>query len=406
MKNTSVTFLLAALALFPLDLAPFAARGQKENSQAEIADHVERATTATERRDFQQAEAEWNEVLALNPNSPQALNNLSMVYYLEHKYPDAGEAAEKALKFDPSLGNARALLGASLVRQRQWERGIEELNRALTSRLSEPAERTTRLELYEALSAQGSYARALEVLGPLATKFPRDPDVLYKVGQAYLQLAAHAFAKIPEVAPDSARLHQILADSSARQGHYREAIEQYRLALEKRPDLAGVHYQIGALYRVCDQSPSGEEAAIREFRDELKIDPYDAWSEYRLGVIYSKRSDTTEADSHLRRSVQLDSSLVPTRLAFAALLEKQGKQAEAEKELAIAEKLEPTNAITHYRLARIYKQRGDAAAAESELKKFEECKTQPSWRQHELARSLTGLIESEPGLDENGRGSQ
>jgi hypothetical protein len=56
-----------------------------------------------------------------------------MVCYLEHKYAEAEKAAEEALEFEPSLGNARALPGASLVRERQWERGIEELNRALSS---------------------------------------------------------------------------------------------------------------------------------------------------------------------------------------------------------------------------------------------------------------------------------
>jgi predicted Zn-dependent protease len=97
---------------------------------------------------------------------------------------------------------------------------------------------------------------------------------------------------------------------------------------------------------------------------------------------------------------------VPARLALAALLEKQGKPEEAERELAATEKLDPINATTHYRLARLYKERGDAAAAEQELKKFEECKAQPSWREHELARSLTGLIESELGPDEDGNSYQ
>jgi tetratricopeptide (TPR) repeat protein len=108
-----------------------------------------------------------------------------MVCYLEHKYAEAEKAAEEALEFEPSLGNARALPGASLVRERQWERGIEELNQALSSQLNEPAEKTTRIELYEALSASRRYMRALEVLQPLAARLPSDPEVLYDLGQAY-----------------------------------------------------------------------------------------------------------------------------------------------------------------------------------------------------------------------------
>src|SRR6266568_4347870 len=79
MKKTSGTFLCTSLALFLLALAPATARAQLENSQAEIADHVGRATAATQRRDFQEAETEWRKVLAITPKSPQALNNLSMV---------------------------------------------------------------------------------------------------------------------------------------------------------------------------------------------------------------------------------------------------------------------------------------------------------------------------------------
>jgi tetratricopeptide (TPR) repeat protein len=355
------------------------------------------AAAATARRDFARAEEQYRKVIEMDPRSSEALNNLGMVYYLEHKYPQAEEALARAVKFDPSLSNARVLLGASLWRQGKLDRAIAALDRALQAPLSDSTEKTARTALHGALFAQENYARALEVLKPLADKYPQDVDVEYSLGQTYLQLAAQNFRKIALTDPESYRIHQILGESLAKQGRHRDAILEYRLALARRPDLPGIHYQIGLLYWVNEPSREGEDAALREFEEELKINPYHPWSEYRLGQVYRKRKEASEADSHFRRAIALDNTLAPALLALASELEAQGNLEEAQKQIEAAERLEPDNSAVHFRLAQICKQRGDQASANEEMRKFDEVKGRRLEAQRDLEKVLR--LVAEPKVD-------
>ena len=355
------------------------------------------AAAATARRDFARAEEQYRKVIEQDPRSSEALNNLGMVYYLEHKYPEAEETLARAVKFDPSLTNARVLLGASLWREGKLDRAIAELERALGAPLSDSAEKTARTALHGALFAQENYARALEALKPLADKYPQDVDVEYSLGQTYLQLAAQNFRKIALTDPESYRIHQILGESLARQGRYRDAILEYKLALARRPDLPGIHYQIGLLYWVNEPNREGEDAALSEFEEELKINPYHPWSEYRLGQVYRKRKQTSEADSHFRRAIALDNTLAPARLALASELEAQGNLEEAQRQFETAERLDPDNSGVHFRLAKIYKQRGDQTSAAEEMRKFDEIKGRRLEAQRDLEKVLR--LVAEPKVD-------
>jgi len=341
----------------------------------QISLHAARANAAIQQKEFAKAEEEWRTVVALDPNSPQALHNLGLAYYLEHKYSKAEEALAKAVHLDASLVNARVLLGASLAREGKSDRAIVELDRALQSRLSAAAEKTARVALHEALFAREQYARALAVLSPLAETQPKDVDILFSLGQTYLQLAEQSFQRISSVDPNSYRVHQLLGDSFAKEGKYQDAIREYRKALEQRPDLPGVHYQIGLLYRTHDTSESGDSVARQEFEAELRINPYDAQSEYRLGRISTKWRDMNGALDHFRRAIELDPSYVGPRLGLARMMESEGNVEAAQQQLEMVTQLEPGNATAHYRLAHLYTQRGRDAAAEEQLKIFKSIQT-------------------------------
>jgi tetratricopeptide (TPR) repeat protein len=360
----------------------------EESRRSKAAQHFAEGAAASQRNNFARAEEQYRKALELAPGSVRTLNNLGMVYYLEHKYPQAEEVLGKAVKLDPSLANARVLLDASLWRQGKLDPAVAELERALKLRLSESAEKTARTALHGALVAEENYPRALEALRPLAEKYPQDVDVLYSLGQTHLQLAAQSFVRIAMVDPQSYRIHQILAESLTKQGRYRDAILEYKLALERKPDVPGIHYQIGLLYWLNEPNPAGEDSALREFEEELKINPFDAWSEYRLGQISRKRQDVSGASTHFRRAITLDEKFVPARLALARDLEAQGHLEEAQEQLEVGEKLEPDNAAAHFRLARIYKQRGKQALAAEETRKFEAIQSQRQEDQSNLEKAL------------------
>jgi len=311
-------------------------------------------------------------------------------------------ALSEAVKLDSTLVNARVMLGASLVRQGKNQPAIIELDRALKSRLTEPVERTARMALHEALVARGEYGRALEVLQPLARRNPKDVDVLYSLGQVHLHLSAQKFHEIAQADPDSYRAHQILAESLAKQGLYKDAIREFRATLERKPDLPGVHYQIGLLYWLNEQTPDGIAAALREFGEELDLSPLDAWTHFRLGQVYWKIRDVEKATAHLRRALEIDESLVPARLTLARALESQGKLPEALAQLERARKSDPDDATVRCRLAQLYKQHGNDAAAAEEMSAFQQIQSGRRGSSRTLEKVLRGIAEPE----DEGEGSE
>jgi len=363
--------------------------------EADAKEHLSRAVSATQAHDFATAEKEWRAILATDPNSAQALNNLGMVLYLNHKYADAESTLRKALASPPPLASSKVLLGATLQREGKNHEAITLLQPELKSPLNGAAERTARMALHEAFFASGDYANALEALQPLAKKYPRDADVLYSLGRTYLQLATQSFEHIAAVDPQSYRVHQVLAEALGQEGRYHEAIAEYRLALSQRPDLPGAHYQIGLLYRTYENSPQGDEEALREFESELKINPFDAWSEYRIGRIFVKQGRTDDAVVHLFRAVELDETIIPARLVLARVLEQRGDTDKAREQLEAAAQIEPGNATVHYRLANLLKTLGDRSGAEREMKKFELVRAEHEVRQQELEKAIRRSVEPE-----------
>ncbi len=368
-----------------------------EGVQAEVRQHFAQAVDATQHRDFARAEEEYRKALDLDPGSAQALSNLGMVYYLEHKYPQAEEVLVKALKIDSSLVNARVLLGSTYWREGQTKRAVAELEPLLKIRLGNSAEKEVRTALHGAYFAEEKYGQALEALKPLAEKYPRDVDVLYSLGQTYLELAQQSFLTMAVVDPQSYRVHQILADAFAKKARYHDALGEYQQVLQLRPDLPGIHYQIGLLYWLNQLDRAGEDAAIHEFEEELKINPYDPWSQYRLGQIDRKRHEMQSEFAHFLRALEIDPNFIPAHVALARDLEDQGKVLEAQRHLEIVRQLEPDNFMVHFRLARILAKLGDQSGAAKEMAKFLELKG----RQQAAEQALQDVIRSaaQPRVD-------
>src|SRR3954471_22853858 len=61
--------------------------------------------------------------------------------------------------------------------------------------------------------ARDHYNAAYDLLRKALAADPRNPDVLYFLGVVSSQLAASAFDRLGELAPDGARVHQLLARS-------------------------------------------------------------------------------------------------------------------------------------------------------------------------------------------------
>lgn len=214
-------------------------------------------------------------------------------------------------------------------------------------------------------------ADATVFLSWLQKEFPRDPDILFLGVHVYSDLALSNSQALMNMAPDSVEVIQLNAENFEKQGDWLKAIAEYRVLLQRAPEMPGIHYRIGGLIIAQPADPSSAEEARKEFEAELKIFPKNAGAEYYLGELARQADKLPEAIEHFSRSAELYPSFSEAHFGLGRSLLDSGKAADAVKPLEIASKLAPENPTIHFTLATAYQRLGrkDDAAREFALQK-------------------------------------
>ncbi|MCC7155899.1 MAG: tetratricopeptide repeat protein [Bryobacterales bacterium] len=328
----------------------------------ELRGHVEAGLKAKAAGDLETAVREFRRVVELAPALPAAYVNLGAVLFQEKDYAGAIPPLRKALELTPDLPGASEMLGASLLAQGYAADAIPHLEKAQADDL-----------LGVALLEAGRERDAVERLEAALQKRPGDPDLLYYLAQAHGRLARMAVEGLRASHPDSARTAQLSGEAAAAAGNREVAEKQFRTALEKRPDLRGVHYSIGELYLA-----SGDyEKAEPEFREEVRMAPGSAAAAYKLGLVLLNRGNAKDAALELQRADTLSPGMPETLLELGKAQFATGDSSGAEKaflQVLRAEKETRLAEAAHFHLSQLYRAQGRTAEAERETKAFQDLK--------------------------------
>ena len=217
-----------------------------QDVEEQIRNHYQSAQKATREGRYGEAEGEYLAILILNPALAEAHANLGFVYYVTLKYERAAETFKKALEIHPNLARARLYLGLAQFHLNNYENSVRSLQRALTDGLEPPYRKLARINLARDYLALGQTETGIEILRSLSEMFPDDTDVLYTLGKSYLRLAASAAEKLASIG-DNSRARQMKAEALADQGKFKDAIDEYRIALSLDPENPDIHYLLGVL---------------------------------------------------------------------------------------------------------------------------------------------------------------
>jgi tetratricopeptide (TPR) repeat protein len=340
--------------------------------QASAANEVRQGIDALERGDFSSAEQHLSRALALDPSLSEVRANLGLAYYADHKYAEAVEAFEQALKQKASLKTALTFLPLSLAALNRCGEAIPGLRGEFSSNPDVKLRRVIGLSLDRCLSLSGKSAEADQVIQELLAKYPDDVDVLYEAGQLYGKLSSEIYLHLMKVAPHTARGYQVMGEVAATQGNWQAAVDSYRQALKQEPSLPGVHLQIAVL--LLEHSPDADawKQALDELNAELKANPGSAEAEYEIGEVYRKHSDPEQAAAAFRRALRLEPNFVEARLGLAKVLLQQKQAQDALTVLEPARNAQPPNAAVHFLLSQTYRDLGRVADAQKEQATFEQ----------------------------------
>ncbi len=241
-------------------------------------DLFKEAQAAKARGDLHEAEKKYLELIRQSPGMANAYHNLGIVYLSEHKYHDAVQVLEKAVKLAPNEPGGWFVQGLAYYELYEPRSAVSAFQTAL--RLN-PADKNAQLYLGKAQIQMRDYEGAAQTLEKLVKSSPNDATVLYNLGVAHMKLMLEDFDRLGVVAPQSYLLSLLLAQDAETRGDDDAAARFYKEALHANSGAAGVHYALGSIY-----ANSGKyDDAVREFQEELKLNPHDSLALWKLGEI-------------------------------------------------------------------------------------------------------------------------
>ena len=265
------------------------------------------ARALAERR-YADAERAYETLRQLSPDVAEVHASLGLSYFQQRKFNEAVPALRQALKLKPALPNLPVLLAMSLSELGRFDEALPGLQKGFAQSGDPAIKRAAGLQLQRAYTGLQRDAQAVDVALQLTRLYPKDPEVLYQASRLYANFAFLTLQKLSEAAPDSVWVHLAAGEANESQGLDDGALRDYRAVLALDPRRPGVHFRLGRVLLSRSQratSDSGDEAeALKEFQQELELDPTHANAAYEIGEIHRKAGRLDNAREYFETALK------------------------------------------------------------------------------------------------------
>lgn len=348
------------------------------------------AKSAEARGDLAAAAANYESLLQIAPRLGPAYNNLGSLYLRQREYKKAADILEKGLKIDPKMFSAAALLGISRYEMGDYAGARASLEAALRGN---PKDNNAELILANDLIKLGELDLAAEHLRRLSERQPGNQEIWYLLGKVHMKLSEQALSKLNEIDPNSVWVHEISGEIMESMKNYDGALIEYKKAVEMAPEQAGTHYLLGNAY----WSLSMWDAATEQFRAELVNAPMNCQAQWKLGnIVLEQHASPEEALADVEKALAICPNLMAARVDRARALMKLDRPAEALNDLEAAEKSDPAEASTHFLLSQTYRALGRTQEAQAEMKLFSKLEESSRAASAERAKQVLQEKSKEP----------
>lgn len=251
--------------------------------------------------------------------------------------------------------------------------------------------------LARAEMAQGKLDLAFETLAMALRTQPRHVDALYYLGRLSLLLSPGQFEALLDMAPNSARSHQVLAEEAESRDDLSKAEEEYQAALRLDPKSVDVLNALGLIH----QRKFKFNEASDYYSKAAAIQPRNFDSLYGLGSCHLYLQQPERAAEVLRQAVAADPQSSAAYFALGDALLRLGQDQEAVANLQASLKIAPDRRQTYVLLARAYRRLGKVDEANKALAKTVELTQQEREKRADvLGSDNADLSAPTPGGDE------
>src|SRR5215470_9935044 len=258
-----------------------------------------------------------------------------------------------------------------------------------------PNDATERVVLARAELAQGDFQGAYRELRTALASDPRNIDALYYLAIVAKALSQQEYQRLYELAPDSARIHMLMAEAALAQDNPTEAEAEFQAALKASPGSVEVLTALGELKR----SQSQFDEAIAYYAQAEEGGPLNYTISYGLGACYTYKQERARAVEYLRKAAAFAPDSAAGRFALGNALYQDGQAEAAIPELKAALELDPQLKQAYFMLGRAYQKLGRQAEAKAAFSKLDELNRNEATGQGEAQpgearRKLTGSKQS------------
>lgn len=324
-----------------------------------------RAAAARDANQTEDAIMLYQKALKLRPSWDEGWWYLGTLLYDLERHAEARDVLKKLAALKSDGGPTWALIGLCEFQLREYQPALIHLARA----------RTLGIGGHEQLAFAANYHAALlltrfeqfeagfEILTVLAKGHPGNPAIVEAFGINLLRLPF-----LPAELPPEKReliLRMGRAADSFLSNRRDESRREFEDLVKDYPQTPNIHYAFGVF-----QLSDAPDAALEQFRSELKVSPKHVPSLLQIAFEYLKRSDHATGLPFAEQAVAIDPNSFPVRNALGRLLLEAGQTERAIKELEIGVKIAPDSPEMRFALARAYSKAGRKAEAAKEREEF------------------------------------
>jgi len=279
----------------------------------------------------EELEDEINQILAEDPENPDALKAMADLHYRRKNLEQAGEYYEKYIEKAPEDYQALENLGNVRYEQEKYEEAEELYRKALdlSTRKEElekkiQSSRDRRADKLTAeadrLRKEGKNDEAIAILEKVVLQNPDYAVPYMMLGEIYLEKKNYEKAKMNyqkalSIVKENIDVETAIAQADFMLGNLEPAKERLVSILKKKPDAAGARRMLGVIY----YSQKKHADALAQFLKYLEAQPDDYEILHFAGNLYFARRDYANARVYYTRALVQKSDLAEAKEMLASL---------------------------------------------------------------------------------------
>jgi tetratricopeptide (TPR) repeat protein len=298
-------------------------------AQSTASDWYAKGMDFFDKKQYSEAVTAFDKASTLNTRYDKAFYRAGWCYNDMDQYAKAVERLQKAVAINKTYAEAWQEMGYAYKKLGKNEDALASLNKALEAKPAYAMAYKQKGDVYQNMK---SNPEAIEAYKKCIEIDPNNESALYNIG--YLYNAAEDFnnalvwLKKASAIKKTVTTYNEIGFAFYKQKMNDSAIAHYKNALALNPENGTAYKGMGDVYR-RNYSPAKVDEAKESYIKAIQYNPKSAGSHFGLGWCYNEKGLYSDAIPMLRKSLELDNTLVAgyTEMGYAQYMTRNNSEA-------------------------------------------------------------------------------